>query len=134
MTTSVLNLIDGQWVGEPETERRNPARPDQIVSISPRSSEASVDDALVAAQQAQPAWAALPPPARGAVLLDAADLLRSRQPEVARDLVLEEGKTLTEAMGEVRRAIDVLRYFGSQAGRWAEMFCQVRSRAPPRCR
>ena len=117
MTTSVLNLIDGQWVGEPETERRNPARPDQIVSISPRSSEASVDDALVAAQQAQPAWAALPPPARGAVLLDAADLLRSRQPEVARDLVLEEGKTLTEAMGEVRRAIDVLRYFGSQG--WA---------------
>lgn len=117
MTTSVLNLIDGQWVGEPETERRNPACPDQIVSISPRSSEASVDDALVAAQQAQPAWAALPPPARGAVLLDAADLLRSRQPEVARDLVLEEGKTLTEAMGEVRRAIDVLRYFGSQG--WA---------------
>jgi len=117
MTTNVLNLIDGQWVGEPETEHRNPARPDQIVSISPRSSEASVDAALVAAELAQPGWAAMPPPARGMVLLDAADLLRSRQPDIAQDLVREEGKTLLEAMGEVRRAIDVLRYFGAQG--WA---------------
>jgi len=114
VTTSVLNLIDGQWVGEPDTERRNPVSPDQIVSTSPCSSKARVDDALVAAGRAQPGWAALPPPARGAVLLDAADILRSRQPGVARDLVREEGKTLTEAMGEVRRAVDVLRYFGSQ--------------------
>ena len=37
-------------------------------------------------------------------------------PTWPRDLVREEGKTLTEAWGEVRRAIDVLRYFG--AGGW----------------
>src|SRR5690606_2396757 len=55
----------------------------------------------------------MPAPARGAILLDAADLLRARQAEVAADLSREEGKTVAEATGEVRRAIDVLRFFGS---------------------
>src|SRR6478735_6143248 len=117
MTTTVHNLIDGQWVGDPQAERRNPARPDELVSVAPSSGTDAVDAALVAAGQAQRAWAATPAPARGAVLLDAADLLRTRQADVARDLVREEGKTLAEGMGEVRRAIDVLRYFGSQGWR-----------------
>lgn len=117
MTTRVQNLVDGQWTGDPQAERHNPARPDEIVAVSPRSGVDTVDAALTAAQQAQPGWAALPAPARGAVLMDAAELLRTRQSDVAHDLVREEGKTLPEAMGEVRRAIDVLRYFGSQGWR-----------------
>lgn len=117
MTTHVQNLIDGQWVGDPQTERRNPARPDEVAAVSPQSDAQAVDAAVSAAQEAQRGWAATPSPARGAVLLDAADLLRQRQADVARDLVREEGKTLTEAMGEVRRAIDVLRYFGSHGWR-----------------
>ncbi|MGZ4628310.1 aldehyde dehydrogenase family protein [Oryzihumus sp.] len=117
MTTTVHNLIDGQWVGDPQAERRNPARPEELVSVAPSSGTDAVDAALVAAGQAQRAWAATPAPTRGAILLDAADLLRSRQADVARDLVREEGKTLAEGMGEVRRAIDVLRYFGSQGWR-----------------
>ncbi len=56
-------------------------------------------------------------PARGAILLDAAEVLRGRHEDAARDLVREEGKTLTEARGEVRRAIDVLRFFGSEGWR-----------------
>ncbi|MFJ2029603.1 aldehyde dehydrogenase family protein [Streptosporangium sp. NPDC087985] len=117
MTTHVQNLIDGQWTGDPQTERHNPARPEEIVVVSPRSDAGTVDAALTAAQRAQRGWAALPAPARGAILMDAAELLRARQSEVARDLVREEGKTLAEAMGEVRRASDVLRYFGSQGWR-----------------
>ena len=117
MTTHVQNLIDGRWVGQPETERRNPARPDEVAAVSPRSSVQDLDDAVSAATAAQPAWAAMPAPARGTILLDAADLLRQRQQDVARDLVVEEGKTMPEAMGEVRRAIDVLRYFGSHGWR-----------------
>jgi alpha-ketoglutaric semialdehyde dehydrogenase len=113
VTARVQNLIGGQWVGEPENERRNPARPTEVVAVSPRSDRQVVDEAITAAEGAQHAWAAMPAPARGAILLDAADLLRQRQHDVGRDLVLEEGKTLPEAMGEVRRAIDVLRYFGA---------------------
>src|SRR4051794_40198101 len=117
MTTTALNLIDGRWTGEPTVERRNPADPNRVVAAAPSSSAAAADAPVSAAGAAQPGWAAPPPPARGAILLDAADLLRARHEEVARDLVAEEGKTLAEARGEVRRAIDVLRYFGGQGWR-----------------
>lgn len=113
MASLAKNLIDGQWVGDPTIERRNPADPSQTVAVSPASTTSDIDAALSAAEQAQPGWAALPGPARGTVLLDAADLLRQRLPDVARELVREEGKTLTEATGETRRAIDLLRFYGS---------------------
>ncbi|SDR15657.1 aldehyde dehydrogenase family protein [Thermostaphylospora chromogena] len=111
--TNVLNLIGGERVGDPQVTRRNPADPGEVVAVAPSSDASDVDAALTAAVEAQAAWAAMPAPARGAILLDAADLLRSRQAEVAADLSREEGKTVAEATGEVRRAIDVLRFFGS---------------------
>jgi alpha-ketoglutaric semialdehyde dehydrogenase len=117
MPTQVKNLIAGEWVGEPQTERRNPARPDEVVAVSPSSSAETVSDAIAAAEAAQPAWGDMAPAARGAILMDAADILRQRHTDVAKDLVREEGKTLAEAKGEVRRAIDVLRYFGSAGWR-----------------
>jgi alpha-ketoglutaric semialdehyde dehydrogenase len=117
VTETALNLIGGEWTGSPEFERRNPARPSEVVVEAPSSSAAEMDAAVSAAVDAQPAWAAMPPPARGAILMDAADILRSRHDDVARGLVAEEGKTLAEARGEVRRAIDVLRYFGGQGWR-----------------
>ena len=117
MTKNVQNLIAGEWTGSPSFERSNPARPGEVVATAPSSSPADVEAAVSAAAAAQPGWAAMPAPARGAILMDAADLLRSRHEDVARDLVAEEGKTLAEAKGEVRRAIDVLRYFGGQGWR-----------------
>ncbi|HSE70093.1 MAG TPA: aldehyde dehydrogenase family protein, partial [Nocardioidaceae bacterium] len=114
--TNVLNLIAGEWVGEAATERRNPARPDEVVATAPASTAHDVEEAVAAAATAQRGWAALSPVQRGSVLLDAADLLRQRIEQVATDLVREEGKTLAEATGEVRRAVDILRFFG--AGGW----------------
>ncbi|MCX2748810.1 aldehyde dehydrogenase family protein [Arthrobacter sp. MI7-26] len=108
-----LHLINGEWCGEPETERINPARPDELAALSPSGTAADVDAAITAAAAAQPAWAALPSPARGAILMTAGNLLADRQSAIAEDLVREEGKTLAEAMGEVKRASDVLRFFGS---------------------
>ncbi|MCS5497876.1 aldehyde dehydrogenase family protein [Cnuibacter physcomitrellae] len=111
-TTRARNLIGGEWVGDADFERRNPARPDEVASVAPSSSADQVDEAITAAVDAQPGWAALPLPARGAILLAAGEILRERRSDVAADLVREEGKTLAEATGEVGRAIDVLRFFG----------------------
>jgi acyl-CoA reductase-like NAD-dependent aldehyde dehydrogenase len=110
--TLVRHLIGGEWVGDPAVERRNPFD-DSPVAVIAQGDAVVVDQAVASAADAQRGWADRPAPARGAVLLDAAELLRSRQRDVAADLVREEGKTLAEAMGEVRRAIDVLRFFGS---------------------
>ncbi|SDP21677.1 aldehyde dehydrogenase (NAD+) [Arthrobacter sp. ok909] len=107
------HLINGEWLGEADTERTNPARPGEPAAFSPSGTAADVDAAITAAAAAQPAWAALPAPARGAILMAAGDLLLERQAAIAADLVREEGKTLAEAKGEVKRASDVLRFFGS---------------------
>ncbi|MFF2318851.1 aldehyde dehydrogenase family protein [Arthrobacter sp. NPDC058097] len=107
------HLINGEWLGEADTERLNPARPGEFAALSPSGTAADTDAAISAAAAAQPAWAALPAPARGAILMAAGDLLLERQASIAEDLVREEGKTLTEAKGEVKRASDVLRFFGS---------------------
>ncbi|MFJ6079271.1 aldehyde dehydrogenase family protein [Pseudarthrobacter sp. NPDC092419] len=112
-TATAQHLINGTWCGQAATRRMNPAQPDQMVASSPSGTAEDVAAAIAAAVEAQPAWAALPAPARGAVLLAAGDLLMDRQSAIAEDLVREEGKTLAEAKGEVKRASDVLRFFGS---------------------
>lgn len=112
-TLTAQHLINGQWLGEAGTERMNPARPGQLAALSPSGTPEDVDAAISAAAAAQPGWAALPAPSRGAILLAAGNLLIERQASIAEDLVREEGKTLVEAKGEVKRASDVLRFFGS---------------------
>lgn len=107
------HLINGEWLGEADTQRMNPARPGELAALSPSGTAADTDAAITAAAAAQRAWAAMPAPSRGAILITAGNLLIERQTAIAEDLVREEGKTLAEAKGEVKRASDVLRFFGS---------------------
>lgn len=114
------NLINGEWVEAADGatfENRNPANPADVIGLFPR---ATVDDtrrAIAAARAALPAWAALPPPARGALLDRASQILTARLDEFATALTREEGKTLAEAKVEVVRARDVFRYFGGEGWR-----------------
>ncbi|MFC8039177.1 aldehyde dehydrogenase family protein [Paenarthrobacter sp. NPDC057355] len=112
-TITAQHLINGQWLGSADTERMNPARPGELAALSPSGTAEDVDAAITAAAAAQPGWAALSAPSRGAILIAAGNLLIERQEAIAEDLVREEGKTLAEAKGEVKRASDVLRFFGS---------------------
>src|SRR5205823_4539996 len=76
--------------------------------------EADVDRAVAAAAAALPRWRTTSQLARGAILLKAAALMESRADTVARDLTLEEGKTIGEARGETLRAVAILRYYAGQ--------------------
>lgn len=116
-TQQVHHLIAGEWTGEPALERVNPADGADLVAVTAVGTREDAERAVSAARDAQPAWAATPPPARGAILDRASQLLASRADEVARDLTREEGKTFGEARGEVQRAIDVLRYHGGEGWR-----------------
>jgi acyl-CoA reductase-like NAD-dependent aldehyde dehydrogenase len=115
--TEVRHLIAGERVGDPTIERHNPAHPGDVVALTPTATEQTVADAVGAASDAFGAWSSMLPTARGSILSDAADILIRRHEAVATDMVREEGKTLKDAMGEVRRAIDVLRYFGGEGWR-----------------
>lgn len=107
------HIIAGEQFGEGVRRRFNPARPGELVSVTPAGDAATVADAVASAKAAQRAWAARTGPERGAVLMRAGEILASRADLVAVDLVREEGKTLAEATGEVQRAANVLRFFGS---------------------
>jgi aldehyde dehydrogenase (NAD+) len=116
-TITVKHLIGGEWAGKPDRERRNPARPGDVVAEMPAGGPQEVAAAVTAAQSALTTWRRVPAPARGAILARASELLAARREEVARDLTAEEGKTHAEATGEVQRAIDVLRFFGGEGWR-----------------
>jgi aldehyde dehydrogenase (NAD+) len=73
--------------------------------------------AVDAAAEAYPKWAAMAGPARGAVLFKVAEILDSRFEAIAADMTREEGKTLPEAKGEVRRSINIFRYFAGEGAR-----------------
>ena len=115
------NLIGGEWVGSVRPRHLRDARSGPrgrgARDRSPSATGADAAQAVAAAAEAFPAWAATPGPARGAILFRAAELLDERLDDVATTLTREEGKTLAEAKGEVTRARDILRYFAGEGWR-----------------
>ncbi len=111
------NYINGQWVGGPTFENRNPADKSEVVGEFVKGTAADVESAATAAAEAFAAWSALPAPARGAFLFKVADILDRNFDAVAADMTREEGKTLPEAKGEVRRSINIFRYFAGEGSR-----------------
>src|SRR5258708_3742044 len=111
------NYIDGDWVSGPTFENRNPANTDELVGLFVKGSASDIETAAEAAQTALPAWSNLPAPARGNYLFKVADILDRQFDQIASDMTREEGKTLPEAKGEVRRAINIFRYFSGEGSR-----------------
>jgi acyl-CoA reductase-like NAD-dependent aldehyde dehydrogenase len=117
-TQAFPNYIDGQWTDSgSHFENRNPANTDHVVGLFVKGTAGDVAEAAAAAARALPSWANLNAPARGAILFKAAELLEGRLQSIAEDMTREEGKTIPEAKGEVRRAINIFRYFGGEGSR-----------------
>ena len=109
-------LIGGEWTaGGDLLERRNPARPSEVVVRVARATPDDVRAAYDAAAAAAPGWRRTPAPARAEILHRAAALLAARADAYGAELTREEGKTLAEGRGEVLRAAQVLRYFAGEA-------------------
>jgi aldehyde dehydrogenase (NAD+) len=114
------NFIGGEWVAAASGatfETHNPADTGEIVATYQKSDASDTKQAIAAAKDAQPKWAAVPAPKRGEILHRAAQILESRADQVAREMTREEGKTLPEARGEVGRAVNLLRFFGGEGAR-----------------
>jgi aldehyde dehydrogenase (NAD+) len=120
MSNLFLNYIAGQWVESKSGKtfpNTNPANTTEIVGHFQASGAEDAQSACEAAAKAQSAWRAAPPPRRGEYLFKAAELLESRLGKISEEMTREEGKTLPEAKGEVKRAINILRYFGGEGAR-----------------
>ncbi len=120
----IRNYIAGEWTPKDVTrtlDNLNPATGQVICQVG-ISGKDQVIAAVAAAREAFPAWRAMPAPKRGEVLFRAAAILRRRKDEVARALTAEEGKSLTDAGGEVQRAINCIEF---SAGEGRRMFGQT---------
>jgi len=76
---------------------------------------ASAEDAALAVTAAQP-WAASAS-ARAEALLKAADLYEANMGRIFALLAREAGKTMPDCIGEMREAVDFLRYYAGEAGK-----------------
>jgi acyl-CoA reductase-like NAD-dependent aldehyde dehydrogenase len=123
MSQTFANYINGEWVTRDGSaiENRNPANTDELVGNFVKGTAQDVDDAADAAAAALPGWSGMSGPARGNILYKAADILDRKFEQVAADMTREEGKTLPEAKGEVRRSINIFRYFGGEGSRMPGM-------------
>src|SRR5260370_35274685 len=103
--TLFANYINGQWVSGGETfDNRKPAHTDEVVGSFVKGRPSVMVAAAEAADGALKEWSNLPAPARGAYLFRVAEILESRFDEISADMTHEEGKTLPESKGEVRRS------------------------------
>jgi RHH-type proline utilization regulon transcriptional repressor/proline dehydrogenase/delta 1-pyrroline-5-carboxylate dehydrogenase len=71
--------------------------------------------AMICALRAYPAWDRTPAEARAATLERAAELFEANRGRLLSLLIDEAGKTLDDALAELREAVDFLRYYAVQA-------------------
>ncbi|RMX01317.1 trifunctional transcriptional regulator/proline dehydrogenase/L-glutamate gamma-semialdehyde dehydrogenase [Allofranklinella schreckenbergeri] len=94
---------------------RNPAQLCDVVGWVWQARAEDVPAAVERAAQAAPIWSGTPAAARADVLARAADLLEQRSQPLLGLIMREAGKTLPNAIAEIREAVDFLRYYGAQA-------------------
>jgi alpha-ketoglutaric semialdehyde dehydrogenase len=124
------NLIAGQWLpgSGAMLHSINPANPRLIVAEGRSAENCQLEAAVTAATDAQVAWAGTPIHQRGAVLMEAAAVVERNAAEWGVELAAEEGKTKAEGIAEVRRAAQILRYYGNEGDRQTgEIFASPRA-------
>ncbi|MFH0179865.1 aldehyde dehydrogenase family protein [Streptomyces cacaoi] len=116
----LLNFIDGQWASSEGGLTRpnvNPADARDVIGDFAESGGVDTDRAVEAAAAALPDWQALGPIRRSRYLTAAGRLLERRAELFARTITREQGKLLSEARGEVERAIAILEFTSGEARR-----------------
>ena len=114
-----LAFVDGRWAAAASGATltvRNPAT-DEIVGRAPDMDAADTALAIEAANRALPAWRGRTARTRAVILRRAFDLMIEHREALARLLTLEQGKSLTEARGEITYAASFLEWFGEEAKR-----------------
>jgi RHH-type proline utilization regulon transcriptional repressor/proline dehydrogenase/delta 1-pyrroline-5-carboxylate dehydrogenase len=114
---AVLSAASRWSAGEGDGERHsvlNPADHRDVVGEAIYATPARIADAMTTAAAAFADWSARTPAARAAILDRAAELLQNRIGVFAALMCREAGKALPNALGDVREAIDFLRYYGAQ--------------------
>ncbi len=109
-------LADGDVEGHVQPVLNPGDHRDEVGGVIELDAREAPRAAKLAASYA-PIWAATPPAERAAKLEMAADFMQARMQALMGLAIREAGKTAANAVGEVREAIDFLRYYAAQARR-----------------
>ncbi|MBE8996899.1 L-glutamate gamma-semialdehyde dehydrogenase [Nostoc sp. LEGE 12447] len=113
-----LPLINGEYVNTPEfVDSLNPSNFSEVVGKVGLISVEQAEQAMQAAKAAFPGWRKTPAKQRADILRKAGDLMELRRAELSAWIVLEVGKPVKEADGEVSEAIDFCRYYADEIER-----------------
>jgi len=110
-------LVGGRACTGVELTQFDPASRKRAVGTIVQATPAQLSEALERAAREQPAWDALGVDARADCLVRTADLLERDRDELMALAVREAGKSLVDALAEVREAVDFCRYYAAQARR-----------------
>ncbi|MEM6251392.1 MAG: L-glutamate gamma-semialdehyde dehydrogenase [Cyanobacteria bacterium P01_D01_bin.156] len=110
--------VNGQYLAtETVVPSVNPSNPAEVVGHISLLDTAQADAAMAAAKDAFATWRDTPAPERAACLRRAGDLMAKRREELSAWIVLEVGKPLRQADGEVSEAIDFCYYYADEMER-----------------
>ena len=124
LSSALLNSASQSWQAAPLIDAPlengdsspviNPAEPQDIVGYVRSATPGEVSAALDAAVSVGPIWFATPPQERAAILERAAVMMEGQMQTLIGILVREAGKTFSNAIAEVREAVDFLHYYAGQ--------------------
>lgn len=118
--TTLKNFVNGEWItpsGDALKEGYNPADTRKVVSSFYQSTSDDAKQAIEAAEEAFKTWGKIPAPQRGAYLYKIADLMEEKKGELAKTIVMEEGKTYNDAVKEVGYAAGIIRFYAGECRR-----------------
>ncbi|MEC4812522.1 MAG: L-glutamate gamma-semialdehyde dehydrogenase [Scytonema sp. PMC 1069.18] len=111
-------LINGEYTKtEVVIDSVNPSNFTEVVGKIGLLSVEQAEQAMQAAKAAFPGWRKTPVAQRAGILRKAAELMEQRRAELSAWIVLEVGKPVREADGEVSEAIDFCRYYADEMER-----------------
>ncbi len=112
-------LIEGEWVGSyggDSFDVKNPATGEVVGSV-PTGGREDAKRAIDSAAEAFKKWSIVPPHERSRVLFRVAETVRADIDELARSLVLEQGKPMGEAGSEISSFANTFQYYAGLVGR-----------------
>jgi RHH-type proline utilization regulon transcriptional repressor/proline dehydrogenase/delta 1-pyrroline-5-carboxylate dehydrogenase len=112
-------ILGGRSVRDAKVPVASPANTRDVVGLSRDATQDEITRAMDGCALAQTQWAALAATQRAACLDRAASLLEQRRTQFLSLLIREAGKTLPDAVAELREAVDFCRYY---AARGRELF------------
>ena len=110
-------VIGGTIAAAAESEHREPGNHDRVIGSVIEADAAQVEQALARASGAQAGWERRTVAERAAALERAADLFEQNRGALMARIIGEAGRTVPNALSELREAVDFLRYYAVDAQR-----------------